>query len=176
MRHLHMTGEAGHPLCGTYYRETVHHSKARRTDCQTCREIYRAEVRRRRAESYRATAQRTEFDAVAKRLLAEADRLDPLGKTIRLRPVDSDSYPTTARLYWHMIDAGRGLVKLGHRPEEILARLLAALHTTHPGQLPGEPCRHEKTTRGTVYESCQCGAVRKLPAGEWHVCSTCATR
>lgn len=177
MRHLHLTGERGHPLCGTYYRETVHASHARRNDCPSCREIYRAEIRRARAKSLRQSAAQTEFSAVTQRLLAEAERLDPIfPRAVMLsRRVDVPELYSHLALYRQLIDTGRKLVLAGAQPDQIMARLSAGLNTARAGQLPGEPCRHEKTERGLVYETCsKCGAVRNLPAGEWHSCLLCA--
>ena len=42
---LHLSGERGHPLCGSYSRKTVHVSKAQRDDCPRCRALYREEVK-----------------------------------------------------------------------------------------------------------------------------------
>lgn len=75
-RHLY-DATNGLPLCGGPSSErAVHPSKARKDDCPRCRLMYRAEVKARRASSLRASARQTEFDATARRLLAEADKLD----------------------------------------------------------------------------------------------------
>jgi hypothetical protein len=86
MRHLY---ESGSPvvLCGAaawrtgagrHGKAPVHVSKARRSDCPECRSIYRARLRHRRAGSLRAAARSTEFEDVARRLSAEAARLEAL--------------------------------------------------------------------------------------------------
>lgn len=54
MRHLHYDRKAEPAaLCGVWARKTVHYSKARRTDCASCRKIHRARVWSDRADTIR---------------------------------------------------------------------------------------------------------------------------
>lgn len=94
MRHLYECGALA-VLCGAAEREGPSQaarwwhlgrgavlvapvSKARRSDCPTCRASYRARLRHRRAGSLRAAARQTECEDVARRLLAQAARLEAL--------------------------------------------------------------------------------------------------
>lgn len=79
MRHLHHSG-ANRTVCGVLTQggrcldgaRSVHTTKARRSDCPDCRKAYRYDLNKRHADGLRAAAQRTEFEAVARRLIEAA--------------------------------------------------------------------------------------------------------
>lgn len=156
MRHLHHRAtDTPRALCGVHDRKTVPASKARRSDCPTCRMIHRAHTTAGRVLRRRAAAQ---VDAI----LEAKPEPRPQVETIHRLKTGINPLPPTAagpfpdkrtRLYWALWDAAEQLTTLGEHLCDLEGEVRRAFWSSHPApQLPGEgpavprmvgfPCGH----------------------------------